>query len=125
YRHTLDDGVGEVEDDVNGAAVRDIHGIQPCWLGEWRAILCISQKVNLVNVERMQFGSFVDNTPMLIRTDTSACHRRCIRRKFAPVNVEAVLVFGESNNEIRCSLLQGLDVDWPVNRWAVVGGMCI
>jgi hypothetical protein len=29
YRHTLDDGVGEVQDHINGAAKRNIHGIQP------------------------------------------------------------------------------------------------
>src|SRR5258708_22662856 len=34
----------------------------------------------------MQFGSCVDNAPMLIRPDTSACHRRSIRGKVAPMN---------------------------------------
>src|SRR5947208_3420751 len=29
YRHAFDDGIGEVQDHVNGAAIRNIHGIQP------------------------------------------------------------------------------------------------
>src|SRR5260370_42519165 len=39
YRHTLDDVVGKVQDDVDGAAVRNVHGIQPCRIGRCRAIL--------------------------------------------------------------------------------------
>ena len=53
YRHALDDGIGEVQDHVNEAAIRNIHGVQPRRMRERHAIFCIGQKVHLVYVERM------------------------------------------------------------------------
>ena len=53
YRHALDDGVGKVEDDIHGAAIGNIHGIQPRRMREPHAIFCISQEMDLVYVERM------------------------------------------------------------------------
>jgi hypothetical protein len=53
HGHTLDGGIGEVQDDINGAAVRNIHGIQPLRLGEGDAVFCLGQEVDLVNMERM------------------------------------------------------------------------
>src|SRR5260370_13324570 len=53
---------------------------------------------------------------MLISTYASACHRSCIRRKLAAIDVEAVLVLREGDNEVRCSLLQRLNVDRLVER---------
>ena len=104
-RHTLDDRIGEVQDDVNGAAVRNIHRIQPLRVRERDAVFCIGQEVNLVYVERMEFGCLVDNTPMLISADASACDWSCIRRKLPPVDVETVLVLSERDNEVRRSHL--------------------
>ena len=69
YRHTLDDGVGKVQDDVQGAAIRNIHGIQPRRMRERNAVLCIGQEVDLVYVEWMEFGSSIHDTPMLISAD--------------------------------------------------------
>src|SRR5207247_6904960 len=48
YRHALDDGVGEVQNHINGAAIRNIHGIQPRRMRERHAIFCISQEMYLV-----------------------------------------------------------------------------
>jgi hypothetical protein len=56
YRHTLNDGVGKVQDDIDGATIRNVHGIQPRGVRERDAIFCISEEVDLVYVERMQFG---------------------------------------------------------------------
>src|ERR1039457_1454744 len=53
YRHTFDNRVGEVQDDIHGAANRDIHSIQPRRMLEWSTVLCIGQEVDLVYVERM------------------------------------------------------------------------
>jgi hypothetical protein len=47
YRHTLDDGVSKVQDDVHGAAIQNIHGIQPRRMRERDAVLCIGQEVDL------------------------------------------------------------------------------
>ena len=34
YRHTLNDRVGEIQDDVHVPGIRNIHGVQPRWIGE-------------------------------------------------------------------------------------------
>src|SRR5579864_9291557 len=123
HRHTPDDWVGKVQNDVHEAAIGNIHSVQPRWIGQRRAVLRISQEVNLVDVERMQFGRCVDNTPMLIRTDANACHRTRIGRKFATVDVEAVRVLCKSDNEIRRRFLERLNVDGFINRRTVIDGM--
>src|ERR1700722_11388484 len=125
YRYSLDDRVGKVQDDVDGGGNRNVHRIQPGGIGEWRAILCIGQEVNLMNVERMELGSCVDDTPMLIGTDGSCGHRRCIHGKFAAVDVEAVLVLCECDGEVWRGLLQRFNVDWFVNRRAVVDSVSL
>src|ERR1700739_818144 len=56
HRHTPDDWVGKVQDDVHGSAIRNIHSVQPRWMGQRRTILRVSQEVNLMDVERMQFS---------------------------------------------------------------------
>src|SRR6202008_3842229 len=119
-RHTHDDWVGKIQDDVHRAAIRNIHSVQPRWMGQRRTILRVSQEVNLMDVERMQFSRCIDNAPMLIRTDTNACHRTRIWRKLAAVDIEAVLVFCKRDNEIRRRFLQRLNVDWFENRRTTV-----
>src|SRR6266446_3828758 len=57
---------------------------------------------------------------MLISADASACHRTCIRLKLAAVDIEAALVFREGDNEVRCTLLQRLNVDRLVKRRAII-----
>src|SRR5579864_3183557 len=123
HRHTPDNWVGEVQDDIHGAAIRNIHSVQPGWIGQRRTILRISQEVNLVDVERMQFGRCIDNTPMLKRTDTNACHRTRTRRKLAAVDIEAVLVLCKSDYEIRRRFLERLNIDGFINRRTMVDGM--
>src|SRR5579864_8590384 len=100
YRHTLDDGVGEVQNDIHGTAIGNINGVQPRWRGEWHTVQCIGQEVNLVNVEGMEFGSVVDNMPMLVRAHAGTGHRTRVRREFLAVDVKAVLVFCKCDNEI-------------------------
>ena len=53
YRHTLNNGVGKVQDDIDRAAILNVHGIQPHRVKERDAIFCIRQEVDLVYVERM------------------------------------------------------------------------
>src|SRR5579871_2893686 len=105
YRHTSDDRVGEVQNDIHGTAIRNIHCVKPRWHGEWRAVLCIRQEVNLMNVKRMQFGSVINDTPMLICTHTSGCDWARVSRVLLAVDVESVLVLGEVHNKSRGSSL--------------------
>src|SRR5258706_9528129 len=118
YRHAPDDRVGKVEDDVNGTAIRNIHGIQPGRMRERYAVFRIGQEMNLVYVERMKFTCLVDNTPMPISTDASARHRTRNRRILPAINIETVFVFCEGNGEVRWGLLQSLNVDRLVAGWA-------
>src|SRR2546429_1027171 len=57
---------------------------------------------------------------MLISTDASARHGRCIRRKLAAIDVETVLVLRKSDRKLRCRLLQRLNVYWLVDGRAVI-----
>jgi hypothetical protein len=65
----------------------------------------ISNEVDLVYAERMRFGGLADNAPMLISAYASACRRTCSGLKLAAMDVEAVLVSREPDNEVRCTLL--------------------
>src|ERR1700674_1206385 len=120
YRHAFDNGVGEIQDYINRTAIRNIHSIQPCRVCECDAVFCVGKEVNLVNVERMQFASLVDNAPMLISAHANGCHWTSIWRLLLPVDIEAVLVFGEGDKKFRRTLLQRFDVDKLVKRWAIV-----
>jgi hypothetical protein len=53
YRHTFDNGVGKVQDDIHGATKRNVHGIQPHRMRERNAVFRISQEMDLVYVEGM------------------------------------------------------------------------
>ena len=78
-----------------------------------------------MNVERMQLGSGVDNTPMLIAADLGGRHGCRIRRKLAAVDVEAVLVLGKGNHEVWCGFLQRLNINWLINRRTVVNSVLL
>jgi len=70
-RHAFDDGVVKIQDDIDGAAIGDIHGIQPRGMRERDTVFRVGQEVDLVDMEWMKFSSLVDNTPMLISADAS------------------------------------------------------
>src|SRR5258708_7553322 len=123
YRHTLDDEVGKVQDDVHGATIGNIHGIQPRRLRERDAVFCISQEVDLVCVEWMEFGSSIHDAPMLISANANARHWTCVRRKLVTIDVKTVLVLREGDREVRCSLLQQLDVDRLVKGRAAISSV--
>ena len=123
HRHALDGGVSKIQDDIDRTVIRNIHGIQPRRMRERNAVLCIGQEVDLVYVEWMEFGSSIHDTPMLINTYANACHRTCVGRELASIDVKTVLVLREGDNEVRCSLLQRLNVYRLVERRAVIGGM--
>src|SRR6267154_2127248 len=119
YRHALDDRVGEVQDDINRAAIRNIHRIKPRGIDKLCAIFCIGKKMDLVYVERMQLSSLINNSPMLVSAYTSAGHRTRIRRKLAAIDVKPVLVLRESDRKVRHRSLQRLNVDEFIKRRAV------
>src|ERR1700686_1102931 len=48
---------------------------------------------------------------MLISTHAGAGHRTCVRSILAAIDVEAVLVLGEDDSEVRSSLRQRFNVD--------------
>src|SRR5215469_5647925 len=109
--HSSDDGVSEVQKYVNGAAVRDVYGVQPRWMGQGHTVFSVCQEMNLVYVKGMEFSSFVHHQPMLIGPDTDIHHRSRIRRKLLAVDVEAVLVLREDDLKARRSFLQSLKIN--------------
>src|SRR2546426_8447460 len=66
YRNALDDGVGEVQNDINGAAIRNIHRIQPHRMRGRDAVFCIDQEVDLVNVERDRKSTRLNSSHLVI-----------------------------------------------------------
>src|SRR6266566_5927763 len=123
YRHAFDDGIGEVQNHINRTLIRNIHCIQPHRVCERAAVFGIGQKMHLVYVEGMEFSSFVDDTPVVKSAYPSGRHWRCIRRKLVAVDVEAALIFRENDREVRCNLLQRLNVDRLVDRLTVIDNM--
>src|ERR1700688_4878390 len=123
HRHAFDRWVGKVQNDVNGAASRNIHGIEPCGRVDRRAILCIGQKMHLVYEERMQLGSSIENATMLVGTHASGGHRALLRSVLAPINIETVCVLREDDGKVRFSFLQRLHVDELMKGRSVIDGM--
>jgi hypothetical protein len=75
YGHALDDRRGEVRDDIHRAAIRNLDGIPPRRTRERNAIFRIGEKMGLVYVERMQFGSLAAE-----RRVTHSTKRRLVRK---------------------------------------------
>src|SRR5260370_33547925 len=91
--HAPNDRVGEVHNDVDGAAVWNIHGVQPQRIGNWSVVLRVRQEMHLMDMHGMQFSSGIDNLPMLIRADLCAYHSSAIGRELFPVDAKSGLVF--------------------------------
>jgi hypothetical protein len=53
YRHAFDDRIGEIQNDINGAAIGNIHGINPRRMRERNTVFRLGKEVDLVDVERM------------------------------------------------------------------------
>ncbi len=108
--HALDHGVGEVHDDVDGTAVRNIHGIQPQWVADRQAIFGVGQEMNLMYMHGMQFPCGIDDFPMLICSDPCAHHRSGIERELFSVDVKTFLVFRECHDESRRRFFFGREI---------------
>ena len=52
-RHSADDGIGKVHHQIHVSLNWNVHSIQPLWPWEASSILCIGEKVNLMDVEGM------------------------------------------------------------------------
>src|SRR6266849_9253795 len=90
--HAPDYGVGEVHDDVDGAADWNIHRVQPHWIGNRLIVFGVGQEMDLMDMHRMQFASGIYDPPMLKRPNLCAHHRSRVGRKFFSVHVKALLV---------------------------------
>src|SRR5277367_1063963 len=91
--HTPDDGVGEIHDDVDGAAIRNIDRVQPHGIDDWPVVFGVREKMDLMYVHWMQFPSSIHNSPVLICSDLHVHHLSGVRRKFFLVYVKAILIF--------------------------------
>lgn len=108
--HPFDDGVGEVHDDVDGAADGDVDGVKPDGIGQWAIVFGESEEMDLVDVHGMEFTGGVDDFPVLIGADFHANHGGNVEREFLLVDVEAVFVFSEGGDEARRGFLFGGEV---------------
>src|SRR6266496_6717456 len=100
-RHASNDWVSKIHHQIYGAAVGDVHGIEPYWIFHRLSTDSIYQKVDLMDVKRMHFFGWVHDAPVLQGTDIHRQHWAGIHFEFLAIYVEALFVFGESNNELR------------------------
>src|SRR4029077_17220954 len=63
--HASDYGVGEVHNDVDRTAVRNIYGVQPQRGGNRLIVFGVSQEMDLMDMHRMQFTRRIYDPPML------------------------------------------------------------
>src|SRR5437879_7203255 len=105
-RHAANDGIGKIHNQIYRATVGDIHGIKPYWILHWIFADGIYEKVDLMDVKRMDLFGCVDYAPVLQRTDIHCKHRAGIHFEFLAIYIEALFVFGEGDNELRFA---GLD----------------
>ena len=99
-RHSGDDGVGEVHDEIDGLAGFEIDGVEPIGSLYRRAVTCVGEEVNLMDVKRVIFMGVIDHFPMLIVADGNSDHGRTLRGVLFSVDVEAEFVFGEGDDEV-------------------------
>src|ERR1700730_2161129 len=118
-RHAANDRVGKIHNQIHRAAIGDIHSIDPYWIFHQIFTDAIYQEVDLMNVKRMHFSSWVQHPPALQRTDIHRQHWTGIHFKFLSIYVEALFVFSEVHNELRFasfnvfqSLRRERYVDW-------------
>ena len=100
-RHPTDAGIGEVHDEIDGAADRHVHRVEPHGVGATRSVFRVREEVRLVNVKRMDLARLVDDAPVLVSADGDAHERRRCRGKCAVVDVKALRVLGERDDELR------------------------
>ena len=89
-RYSPDDGVRKVHHKVDTSFDRDVDCIQPLWMIEALPILGVYEKVNLVNMERMDLVGVVDHSPVVECTDGYARQRRIRRTVSLSIDVEAL-----------------------------------
>ena len=73
--------------------------------GDARSVLCVGEKVNLMNVERVDLVRIIHDAPVVKSADGDARHGRVRRAVFLAVDIEAILVFSERNHKIRRAIL--------------------
>src|SRR3954471_1926037 len=115
-RHSFDDGVGEVHDDIDRAAEWNIDRVEPCRIGKRRAVLGVSEKMRLVYMKGMQLCTLVDDAPVLVSAGVHRSQGSCVGRILLAIDVEAVLVLSEGDDEIGSRGLGSCEVQWLVQR---------
>src|ERR1700688_4467324 len=68
-RYSPDDGVRKVHHQIDASFDRNVDCIQPLWMIEAPPILSVSEKVNLMNVERVDLVRVIHHSPMAKFTD--------------------------------------------------------
>ena len=100
-RHAANDWVGKIHNEIHRAIIGDINSIEPYWILHCCPANIICQKVDLVDVKRMDLSRRVDHAPALKRTDIYCQHRAGIHFEFSTIYIEALFVFSEGDNELR------------------------
>src|SRR2546426_7898400 len=100
-RHAANDRISKIHHQIYRAAVGNVHGIEPYRIFHRLSVDGVCEEVNLVNVKRMHLSSWVHYAPVMQRTDIYCQHGAGIHFEFLAINVEALFVFSERDNELR------------------------
>lgn len=109
--HAFDYGIGEVHDYVDRSAGGNVDRVHPNGVIETHAVLGVDEEVGLVDVHGVEFAGIIENAPVLVGADVHGGHGRGIGRIFLTVDVEAVFVFSEDDDEIGFVFFEGLQID--------------
>src|SRR6266516_7217717 len=100
-RHAANNGISEIHNQIDRAAIGDIHGIDPFWIFHRLFADAINQEVDLIDVKRLHYSGWVHDSPVVQRTDIDRKHGTGIHFEFLSIYIEALFVFSEGDNELR------------------------
>src|ERR1700730_11503181 len=111
-RHAANDRISEIHHHIHRAAIGDIHRIEPCWIFHRLFADGIYQEVDLMYVKRMHLSGWVQDAPVLQRTDIHRQHWAGIHTEFLAIYIEALFVFSEGDNELRFAGFDAFENCW-------------
>src|ERR1700722_999842 len=99
-RDSANNRIGEVHHQIGASFDGYLYRIQPLRMREARPVLGKGEKVNLMNVEGVDFVRAIHHSPVVKAADGDARHGRIRGTVFLTIDIEAILVLGERNPKI-------------------------
>ena len=127
-RNSSDNRIGKVHHQIDISLNRYIDRIQPLRAFEPNSVLGVDEKVYLMDMEGMDLKCLIGHPPVIKFPDRDGRHRRVRRAVFSTIDIKALFVFGEMNNEVRSTILyprNQLRRQRPGGRWRGIEVSCV